>query len=86
MKQAILLTAGDELKLLSGSIDELQYAPALLEKYGPDIKPGTIVVLFTVNIDNPFISTAQRRIAGLHPAGSGHGLERTVRHRGARQG
>lgn len=56
MKQAILLTAGDELKLLSGSIDELQYAPALLEKYGPDIKPGTIVVLFTVNIDNPFIS------------------------------
>lgn len=57
MKQAILLTAGDELKLLSGSIDELQYVPALLEKYGPDIKPGTIVVLYTVNIDNPFIST-----------------------------
>ena len=56
MKQAILLTAGDELKLLSGSLDELQYFPALLDKYGADIKPGTSVVLYTVNIDNPFVS------------------------------
>lgn len=56
MKQAILLTAGDELKLLSGSLDELQYFPALLDKYGPDIKPGTCAVLYTVNIDNPFVS------------------------------
>ncbi len=57
MKQAILLTAGETLKLLAGSLDELQYFPALLEKYGPDIQPGSVVVLFTVNIDNPFIST-----------------------------
>ena len=33
MKQAILLAAGDELKLLSGSLDELQYFPALLDSY-----------------------------------------------------
>lgn len=57
MKQAIMLAAGDELKLLAGSLDELQYFPALLEKYGADIKPGTSVVLFTVNIDSPFVST-----------------------------
>jgi len=57
MKQAIVLTCGGDLKLLSGSIDELQFTPALLEKYGADIKPGTIVVLFTVNIDQAFIST-----------------------------
>lgn len=56
MKQAILLTAGEELKFLSGSLDELQYFPALMDKYGTDIKAGTIVILYTVNIDNPFIS------------------------------
>ena len=57
MKQAILLTAGEELKFLSGSLDELQYFPALMDKYGADIKAGTIVILYTVNIDKPFIST-----------------------------
>ena len=56
LKQAIMLAAGDELKLLAGSLDELQYVPALLDKYGADIKPGAIVVLFTVNIDQPFVS------------------------------
>lgn len=55
MKQAIVLTAGDELKLLVGSIDELQFFPSLLDKYGADIKPGSLVVLYTVNIDNPFV-------------------------------
>jgi len=57
MKQAIMLTAGEELKLLSGSLDELQFFPALLEKYGADIKPGCSVVLYTVNIDAPFVYT-----------------------------
>ena len=56
MKQAIMLSAGDELKLLAGSIDELQFFPALMDKYGADIKPGSLVVLYTVNIDNPFIA------------------------------
>ncbi len=57
MKQAIALAEGDALRLFSGSLDELQYFPALLEKYGADIQPGAIVVLFVVNIDNPFVST-----------------------------
>lgn len=57
MKQAILLTAGEELKLLIGSLDELQYMPALLDKYGADFAAGAQIVLYTVNIDNPFIST-----------------------------
>ncbi len=56
MKQAIVLTEGDSLKLLSGSVDELQYVPALVEKYGPDLQPGSLVVLFVVNIDNAFIA------------------------------
>ncbi len=57
LKQAIVLAAGDELKLLAGSLDELQHFPSLLDKYGADLKPGTLVVLFTVNIDDGFVST-----------------------------
>lgn len=56
LKQAAALAAGDELKLLTGSLDELQYMASLMDKYGADIKADTQVVLFTVNIDKPFIS------------------------------
>lgn len=57
LKQAVVLCAGDDLKLLSGSLDELQFFPSLLDKYGADIKPGALVILFTVNIDKPFVAT-----------------------------
>ena len=57
MKQAIVLAEDEELRLLAGSLDELRYFPALMEKYGADIKPGASVVLFVVNIDNPFMAT-----------------------------
>lgn len=56
MKQAVVLGAGDDLKFLAGSLDELQHFPSLLEKWGGDFKPDTVVVLFTVNIDDPFVS------------------------------
>lgn len=56
MKQGIVLTEGDKLKLLSGSLDELQYTAALIDKFGQDIDPDTLVVMFVVNIDKPFIA------------------------------
>lgn len=56
MKQATVLAQGDELKLISGSLDELQHWPAFMEKYGVDLNPGTVAVMFTVNIPKPFIS------------------------------
>lgn len=56
MKQAIALASGNELKLLAGSLDELQFFPSLLEKFGADFTSESIIVLFTVNIDNPFVS------------------------------
>lgn len=58
LKQAALLACGDELKLISGSLDELQYAPALLEKYSADFSAGTIAIFYTVNIDSPFTISA----------------------------
>lgn len=57
LKQAALLAEGDELKLITGSLDALQHFPSLLEKYGADLKPGAQGIFFTVNIDKPFVST-----------------------------
>lgn len=57
LKQAALLADGDELKLITGSLDELQQFDYLLTVAGSDIKAGTIGVLFTVNIPKPFMTT-----------------------------
>lgn len=55
-KQVAILASGDELKLITGSLDALQHFPSLLDKCGADLKPDTIAVLYTVNIDKPFVS------------------------------
>jgi len=55
-KQATVLVNGDELKLISGSLEELQHFPSFMEKYGVDLNPGTVAVLFTVNIPKSFVS------------------------------
>ena len=57
LKQVAILAEGDDLKLITGSLDALQHFPSLLEKCGADLKPDTIAVLYTINIDKPFIST-----------------------------
>ena len=56
LKQAILLGADDGLKLISGSLDELQQFPLVLEKFGGAFNAGTIAVFFTVNIPNSFVT------------------------------
>lgn len=56
-KQATVLAQGDELKLISGSLEELQHWPHFMEKFGADFTPATIAVMFTVNIPKPFVST-----------------------------
>ena len=56
LKQAVLLASGDELKLISGSLDELQQFPFLLDAVGADFNAGTIAVFFTVNIPKAFVA------------------------------
>lgn len=56
LKQAILLGSAEGLKLLSGSLDELQAFPGVVEKFGAEISPTTVVVLYTVNIPSPFVT------------------------------
>lgn len=55
LKQVVVLAAGEELKLISGSLDQLQEYPLFVEKFGDDLGAGTVAVLFTVNIADPFI-------------------------------
>jgi hypothetical protein len=56
-KQATVLAQDDQLKLISGSLDELQHWPAFMEKFGTDLNPATVAVMFTVNIPKPFVAT-----------------------------
>lgn len=56
MKQAIVLADGDKLKFISGSLDEFSYFHGFMDKFGADITADTLVILFVVNINNPFIA------------------------------
>lgn len=57
LKQAILLGDGNGLKLISGSLDELQQFSFVVEKFGPGFDASTIAVFFTVNIPTGFTAT-----------------------------
>lgn len=57
LKQVALLTGPDTVKLLVGSLDELQEFPLLADKLGDAFDADTQVVLYTVNIDDAFQST-----------------------------
>lgn len=57
LRQAALLAEGDELKMISGSLEELQQFPFLVETIGAELKAGTLAVFFTVNIPKPFMTT-----------------------------
>ena len=57
LKQAILLGGADGLKLISGSLDELQQFPLVLDKFGAGFGPETVAVFYTVNIPSAFVAT-----------------------------
>lgn len=57
LKQAVLLADADGLKLVSGSLDELQQFAYLVEVAAGDLKAGSVVVMYTVNIPKSFIAT-----------------------------
>lgn len=71
LKQATVLTQGDELKLISGSLDELQHWPNFMEKFGADLNPATVAVMFTVNIPKPFVATINGATVAFIPLTEG---------------
>ncbi|MCG2576945.1 hypothetical protein LZ012_08050 [Dechloromonas sp. XY25] len=70
-KQAIVLGQGDELKLLAGSLEELQHWPSLMEKFGAGLNAGTVAVMFTVNIPKPFVSVINGATVAFIPLTEG---------------
>jgi len=71
LKQATVLTEGDTLKLISGSLDELQHWPNFMEKFGGDLNPATVAVMFTVNIPKPFVETINGATVAFIPLTEG---------------
>lgn len=57
LKQAVVLADGSTLKLISGSLDQLQEYPLFVEKFGADLTADTLAILFTVDIAEPFVLT-----------------------------
>lgn len=55
------------MKLISGSIDELQQFPFVLEKFGPGFNAGTVAVFFTVNIPKAFIAKVNSATVAFIP-------------------
>jgi hypothetical protein len=50
MKEAALLVDNDKLKFVGGFIDELDWLPVFVEKYGADFAPGLLAILYVANI------------------------------------
>ena len=71
LKQASLLAEGDDLKMISGSLDELQQFAYLIESAGADFKAGTIGIFFTVNIPQPFVTTLNGAVLVFIPLTEG---------------
>ena len=54
-------------KLISGSLDELQQFPFVLEKFGAEFNAETIAVFFTVNIPKAFTTAANGATVAFIP-------------------
>lgn len=53
---AVLLTDADKIKMLAGSLDDLEDMKALLGKYQADFAPDMKAVFYVVNIAKPVIA------------------------------
>ncbi len=53
MEQTILLSRGDHLALIAGSLDRLQDLPKLAAMYKDALTPETLAVIFVVNATKP---------------------------------
>jgi hypothetical protein len=55
IKNTIVLTENDKIKLYVGSLDELALLPKMLDYYQADFAPDARIILFVVNIDKPLV-------------------------------
>ena len=62
MEQTVLLSKGDKLVLLAGSLDRLQDLPALVAMYKPALTSGTLAIIYVVNLT----AMAQVELEGIN--------------------
>jgi len=59
---AVILADADKIKMLAGTIDELEHLHIVLDRYAGYFTPDTLVVLYVVNIGEPM----QVAVAGVN--------------------
>jgi hypothetical protein len=55
LKEAVVLTHNEQLKLIAGMFERLESVPILFERYAADIGAHTLAIFYTVNINAAFI-------------------------------
>lgn len=53
LQQAAILADDNQLKFVSGMLDDVADVPVFLERYGKNMSRDTLVVIFVPNIDKP---------------------------------
>lgn len=70
-KGAVLLSEGDKLKLMAGSLDDLSDINYLLDKYKGDFAPDMKAVMYVVNVAKPMVAKADSAEIVLIPMTDG---------------
>lgn len=66
IKNTIVLTENDKIKLYVGSLDELALIPKVIDYYKQDFSNDVLIILFVVNINKPLIiNSAGLRIVAI---------------------
>lgn len=66
IKNTIVLSENDKIKLYVGSLDELALLPKVIDYYHADFSKDILIILFVVNINKPLIiETSGLRIAAI---------------------
>lgn len=71
LKGAVLLSEGDKLKLMAGSLDDLAEIEPLLAKCRADFADDIQAVLYVVNVAKPMIAASERANLVLIPMTDG---------------
>jgi hypothetical protein len=71
LKGAVLLSEGDKIKMLAGSLDDVAEIEPLLDRYQGDFAPDMKAVLYVVNVPAPLVARADGASLVLIPMTDG---------------
>lgn len=71
LQQAAVLADENQLKFVTGLVEDVADIPTLLERYGKDMAADTLSMIFVVNIDKPAIFSSYTSTVFLLPMDDG---------------